>query len=253
MIFMKQILIVAWGATMMLLISGPALTQTQADVDHTPYGELLSAHVKDGKVDYKGFKADAKQLDAYLAKLAEVDPDALDRSERMAFYINLYNAATIKLILTGYPGIDSIKDLGSLFKSPWKKKFVKLNGGIVTLDHIEHDILRPQFKDPRVHFAVNCASKSCPPLLAEPYTGAELEKQLDWVTRKFINDASSNHIKDGTLYVSRIFKWFGQDFDNDILKFFETFARDELAEKIIKQKTTLKIDYLDYDWSLNSI
>ncbi len=224
-----------------------------AGVDHTLFGDLLSAHVKNGKVDYQEFKVNAKRLEAYLAMLADVDPDALDRSERMAFYINLYNAGTIKLILTGYPGIDSIKDLGTLFKSPWKKKFINLNGVMVTLDHIEHDILRPQFKDPRVHFAVNCASKSCPPLLAEPYTGADLEQQLDRVTREFVNDGRSNHVQDGTLYVSRIFKWFGQDFDNDILKFFETFARGELAEQIKKQKTRLKIDYLDYDWSLNSI
>ena len=125
-------------------------------------------HVENGVVDYGGFQKDEKQLDQYLAQLGRITTEKLSSPERMAFYINLYNAWTIKLILTRYPDIESIKDTGSLFSSPWSKKIVVLENKKVSLDHIEHDLLRPQFKDPRIHFAVNCASKSCPPLLENP-------------------------------------------------------------------------------------
>jgi len=222
-------------------------------VDNTIYARLLKAHVVDGKVDYAGFKHDEADLDRYLAQLEKVKPDRLDRAEQMAFYINAYNAWTIKLILSHYPGVKSIKDLGSLFQSPWKKKFVKINGKTTTLDHIEHGILRPVFKDPRVHFAVNCASKSCPPLQDKPFTGADLDRQLDAATIHFINDPHSNFIKGDKLYVSRIFKWFGEDFGGDILGFFRTYARDGLAEQMAAAGDKLEVRYLGYDWSLNSI
>jgi len=222
-------------------------------VDNTIYGRLLKAHVVDGMVDYAGFKHDEADLDRYLAQLEKVNPDRLDRAEQMAFYINAYNAWTIKLILSHYPGVKSIKDLGSLFQSPWKKKFVKINGTTTTLDHIEHGILRPVFKDPRVHFAVNCASKSCPPLQDKPFTGADLDRQLDAAAIHFINDPRSNFIKGDKLYVSRIFKWFGDDFGGDIPGFIRTYARDGLAKQMAAAGDKLEIRYLDYDWSLNSV
>ena len=229
----------------------PGSVTAQQPVDNSSYASLLEAYVKNGHVDYKGFKADENKLDQYLAQLETVEPQNLDRDERMAFYINAYNAWTIKLILNNYPGVKSIKDLGTIFKSPWKKKFVKVDGKTVTLDHIEHDILRPEFKDPRVHFAVNCASISCPPLLDEPYTGADLDNQLDGVAKKFINDPNSNFVKGKALHVSRIFKWFGEDFDNDILGYVRSHAQGDLAQKIANAKNNLKVKYLDYDWSLN--
>lgn len=232
-------------------INTPISIWAQGRVDHSIFGDLLKSHVKNGQVDYQGFKNDEQELARYLGVLEKVDPESLGRSEQMAFYINAYNAWTIKLILTGYPGVKSIKDLGTLFQSPWKKKFVKINGEDVSLDHIEHDILRPQFKDPRIHFAVNCASKSCPPLLGEPFTGTELQRQLDGVTKNFINDPKSNFIKGDKLYVSRIFKWFGEDFGNDILGFVRSHAQGTLAQNISKGDNKLKIKYLDYDWSLN--
>ncbi len=126
-------------------------------VDHTLWGELLGKYVRQNGVDYKGFQTEEKKLDRYLKKQEGVDHLALDRQERMAFFINVYNAWTIKLILSRWPNLKSIKDLGSIIKSPWKKEIVRLNTGVVNLDHIEHNILRPEFKDPRVHFAVNCA------------------------------------------------------------------------------------------------
>ncbi len=245
----KSIIDIALGSLLMLMTSG--LVSAQEKVNHDGFARLLAQYVNNGIVNYKGFKAAEGQLDAYLERLARVKPDALDRQESMAFYMNLYNAWTIKLILSRYPDVRSIKDLGSVFQSPWKKKIVRLNGELVTLDHIEHDILRPRFKDPRVHFAINCAAKSCPPLLAEPYTGAQLDRQLDQVAGAFINDTASNYLKGDALYVSRIFKWFGKDFGYDIIGFFERYAQGDLKQKLAQNKGSLKVNYLDYDWSLN--
>jgi hypothetical protein len=136
-------------------------------VDHGIYADLLVKYVKNGVVDYQGFKSEETKLDQYLKVLENTDTKNLSRDEQFAFYANAYNAWTIKLILSAYPGVKSIKDLGSVFKSPWKKKLVRIEGKVITLDDIEHNILRPRFKDPRVHFAVNCASKGCPPLRSE--------------------------------------------------------------------------------------
>ena len=222
-------------------------------VDHGKYARLLSRHVHAGKVDYQGFKKDEAMLNQYLDELDQVNPDALDRTEAMAFYINLYNAWTIKLILSKFPDLKSIKDLGGIFQSPWKKKIVRLNGQKVSLDHIEQDILRPRYKDPRVHFAVNCASKSCPPLISEPYEGQKLDDQLNKATEYFINDPTSNYLKGDTLYVSRIFKWYVEDFQVGIIGFFRKFARGDLLKKLQQTSEKFKIDYLDYDWTLNSI
>lgn len=235
-----------------LLISYPlSVGATQGPVDHSIYGRLLKAHVIEGRVDYSGFKKDEVQLDAYLAALAAIAPEALAKQEQIAFYINVYNAWTIKLILGAWPDLNSIKDLGGLFQSPWRKSFVKLREGIVTLDHIEHDILRPRYKDPRIHFAINCASISCPPLPNAPYTGSELDRQLDMVTTNFINDPNSNYLKGNTLHVSKIFKWFNEDFNGDVLGFFKRYARAELKKQLDSRGEGLNIEYLHYDWGLN--
>ncbi len=234
-------------AVLIILWSGSA----GAAPDNRIFAELLTQYNHNGVVDYAGFKKEEARLDAYLDLLAGVDPNSLARNDRFAFYANAYNAWTIKLILTGYPGVASIKDLGSLFKSPWKKKFVRLGGEVITLDHIEHDILRPQFKDPRVHMAVNCASKSCPPLWGEPFTGRSLDVQLDAAARNFINTPRFNRLEGDTLYVSRIFKWFGEDFDDDVISFFEKYADDQLKRRIQTNRSALDVQYLDYDWSLN--
>ncbi len=222
-----------------------------SNVDNAIFASLLKKYVANGRVDYSGFKTDESQLDQYLRQLSQTEPDQLDRAGQMAFYINLYNAATIKLILTAYPGIKSIKDLGSLFQSPWKKKFISLNGRTITLDHIEHDILRPRFKDPRVHFAINCASQSCPPLLDEPYSGSALDAQLNKVAVNFINNRHSNYIQGDTLYLSSIFKWFSEDFGDDVKGFVSKYARGDLKKQLDARASNLKIKYLDYDWSLN--
>lgn len=221
-------------------------------VDNSIYAELLSKYVHNGAVDYDALKKEEPRLEQYLKQLEGVDPQELSREEQFALYINAYNAWTIKLILGGYPGLDSIKDLGSIFKSPWKKKIVRINGEILTLDNIEHDILRPRFKDPRVHFAINCAAYSCPPLRSEPFQGSRLDEQLDDSTREFVNNPGRTYFKDNTLYVSKIFKWFSEDFNDDPYTFVSRYATGPLKKDIETSGSKGNIKYLHYDWSLNN-
>ena len=219
-------------------------------VDYGTYAELLQAHVRDGVVDYAGFKADEARLDDYLARNGRVNPESLSREDRFAYYINAYNAWTIKLILTGYPGVKSIKDLGSLLQSPWKKPFVKIDGRTLTLDEIEHSILRPQFKDARVHFAIVCASKGCPPLIVQPYRGAVLDDQLNRVTTAFLNRPGNYRLAGDRFEVSSIFKWFGEDFGN-LIDFYIRYAQGDLKQALQAGRDRIRVGYLDYDWSLN--
>jgi hypothetical protein len=222
-----------------------------SDVDNSIYAGLLNKYVKDGRVDYAGFKKDEALLDQYLKILEKTEKKDLSPEEQFAFYINAYNAWTIKLILTAYPGVKSIKELRSLFQSPWKKKIVVLKEGLLTLDDLEHQIMRPTFKDPRVHFAVNCASKGCPPLRSEPYSGGVLHAQLDEMTAGFINDPAYNRLEGTTLYVSSIFKWYEEDFKEGVTAFFRWYAKGDLKKSIEALGDSVKIKHLDYDWSLN--
>jgi hypothetical protein len=240
--------------TFALLIGSLTLVKqswSQIIVDHSIYATLLEKYVKQGQVDYRGFKSEEGQLDQYLKVLEKTDSKNLSRNEQFAFYINAYNAWTIKLILSGYPGVKSIKDLGSILKSPWKKKISRIDGDVITLDYIEHNILRPRFKDPRVHFAINCAALSCPPLASEPYLGGILDRQLDDAARAFINNPQRNYLKGDTLSVSKIFKWFAEDFNHDIIVFFLKYAKQDMKKELEAKRDKIKIKYLHYDWSLN--
>jgi hypothetical protein len=227
-----------------------ATARDGAGVDHSLFGELLQKYVTNGLVDYAGFQSEEAKLDRYLALLESVDIKMLSRDDQFAFYANAYNAWTIKLILGKYPQIESIKSLGVFNTGPWKKNVVRLKSETVSLDHVEHDILRPRFKDPRVHFAINCAAKSCPPLRSEAYRGETLDQQLDDSTRSFINDSNRYRLEGNTLYVSRIFKWFSEDFSDGALAFFQEYAEGELKEKLVKSEN-INVKYLKYDWSLN--
>lgn len=222
-----------------------------ATVDHRLFGDLLKKYVQDGNVNYAGFKSEEAGLNQYLELIEKVDPETLSRNEQFAFYANAYNAWTIKLILTKYPDVKSIKDLGFLGTGPWKQKVVRLQGELVSLDHIEHDILRPRFKDPRVHFAINCAARSCPPLRSEPYRGDILDRQLDTATRSFLNNPQNYRLEDTVFYVSRIFKWFSEDFKDEPLGFYLNYATGDLAKRLESGRNKIRVEYLDYDWSLN--
>ena len=235
-----------------ILLTGAAVAAAaQGGVDDRLYAELLQRHVHRGQVDYAGLKRQEEKLDRYLAVLEKVDSRTLGRAQRFAFYINAYNAWTLKLVLTGYPGVTSIKQLGSLFRSPWKKKICRLDGKVMSLDDIEHGILRPRFADPRVHFAVVCAARSCPPLQSVPYRGAVLDAQLDAAARAFINDPRANRFEGGVLYVSRIFKWYAGDFGNDPAGFVARYAGGELKRRLERAPRPVRIAYLEYDWRLN--
>ena len=249
---MRKALIIFFG-TVSIFAGVGMITKGLAGsaVDNGLYAELLGKYVQAGAVNYKGLKGEEATLDAYLAVLETIDPESLSRDDQFAFYANAYNAWTIKLILSGYPGVKSIKDLGSLLKNPWKKKIARIDGKHMTLDQIEHEILRPRFKDPRVHFAINCAAKSCPSLADEPFSGNELDRQLDQLTRTFINDPNNNYLKEDVLYVSSIFKWFKTDFKDGIVNFFRKYAEGDLKTNLKAIENEVKVKYLDYDWSLN--
>ena len=232
-----------------LFFHGSAMAED--DIDNSIYALLLKKHVIDNRVNYDGFKKDEKLLDEYLTILSKTDAKSLSGNKRFSFYINTYNAFTIKLVLTKFPGINSIKEIGNFFSNPWNKKFILLQGRSVSLDHIEHDILRPEFKDPRVHFAINCASKSCPPLLNQPFENNILDNQLDDQVKKFINDPKNTFFKGNTLFISKIFKWFKKDFSDNPIMFIKQYASRELKEKLVQQKKNITLKYLDYNWSLN--
>lgn len=223
-----------------------------AVVDHAIYAQLLHRYVHNGQVNYDGFKQDESKLDRYLAVLEAVDPQDLEKNEQFAFYANAYNAWTIKAILSKYPQLSSVKELGIFNTGPWKKKIVRLNGQVLSLDDIEHDILRPRFKDPRVHFAINCAAYSCPPLRADPYVGSRLDAQLDEATRAFINNPDRNYLEGDTLYLSKIFKWFAEDFDRDPVAYVLRYADGSFKSELSARRTSLRVKYLTYDWSLNN-
>ena len=235
-----------------LVLPGAVFAADQRGL-HDLWAQLLQKHVRDGRVDYTGFQRDETILDRYLDQLAAVDPEQLSRDSQFAFYTNAYNAWTVKLILSKYPDVESIKDFGGLLTSPWEKPLVRISGQTLTLDHVEHEILRERFKDPRVHFAVNCASISCPPLLPEPFRGETLDRQLDEATRRFLNDPGNYRFENSNFYVSRIFKWYGEDFDGDIIGFYLKYAEGGLKDKLQAAGEQLTLRYLDYDWSLNDV
>ena len=241
-IFMTCLLcLVAWTA--------PAF----AVVDNELYAQVLDAYVNDGLVDYAGLQRDRAGLDAYLSAMGRIEVDKLDRDERLAFYLNLYNAATLRLIVDHYP-VDSIKDIGFLFASPWKRKEVMLEGRLVTLDYIEHDVIRPVFQEPRIHFAVNCSALSCPPLLGTPYEGARLDAQLEAATIAFINDPKHNYLDGRTLYVTKLLRWFSEDFPEDRAAWVLKYARGDLRLRLLRLMTSgegVRIRFLNYDWGLN--
>jgi Protein of unknown function, DUF547 len=229
--------------------------QRQIDHTHAPFTTILSKHVKGEVIDYASLKKNPAPLTAYLDTLAAVPESAFnkwDRNQQMAFLINLYNAATLKLVIDHYP-IKSIKEIGGV-RGPWKQEVVRLFGRIKTLDHVEHDRLRPIYHDPRVHFAVNCASIGCPALRAEAFQAARLDAQLDEQGRAFVRDPSKNRVdaKNKTLYLSEIFDWFKSDFtakSGTVEKFISNYVND--ADRKVIQQGGLAIKNTKYDWNLN--
>ncbi|WP_350289968.1 DUF547 domain-containing protein [uncultured Croceitalea sp.] len=211
-------------------------------LSHKSWNALLKKYVdNDGNVNYHGFKGDEAKLQTYLDFLAKNKPTTdWSKNEKLAYYINLYNAATVKLILDNYP-TKSIKDI----RSPWGKKWVKIGDKLHSLGGIEHKILR-KMNEPRIHFAINCASYSCPKLINAAFTANEMEAQLAQATKDFINDTTRNKFNDNSAKLSEIFKWYKGDFTENgtVLEYIKKHT-----DKSINTKS--KISYLNYDWSLN--
>jgi hypothetical protein len=232
------------------------LSDSGFDHSHALYGKVLDAFVADGWVDYAGLQRDPADLNAYLDRLASVSSEEFtgwSEPERLAFLINLYNAATLELIIDHYP-VKSIKKIWPPWKSPWKQEVVRLFGEKVTLDHVEHGLIRKNYKEPRIHFALVCAAISCPPLRKEPYTPERLDEQLTDEGRNFLNTPDKNRVDlaNRTAYLSKIFKWFSGDFEENagsILAFVRPYFPEEISKKI--DEGTFRVEYLDYDWALN--
>ncbi|MGJ8632949.1 MAG: DUF547 domain-containing protein [Luteolibacter sp.] len=222
------------------------------DQTHAAFTEVLSKSVKGKDVDYAGLHKSPEKLGAYietLAKVSESDFKSWSESEQIAYLINLYNAGTLKLIIDNYP-TKTIRDIDK----PWDQKRVKLFGNYASLNHIEHEILRKDYAEPRIHFGVNCASIGCPALRAEAFQGSKIDTQLDEQARGFLNNTSKNRVDkaSGTLYLSSIFDWFKEDFikkSGSVEKFVAPYF--PAAEKSLIESGKLKVKFSDYDWNLN--
>ncbi|MFN0081601.1 MAG: DUF547 domain-containing protein [Ferruginibacter sp.] len=217
---------------------------------HIQWTALLKKHVNNnGDVNYKGFIKDSLKLNKYLNLLSNNAPDSLwSKNEQFAYWINAYNAFTVKLIIQNYP-LKSIKDLGSTAtnNSPWDKKFFTIGGKQMTLNIIEHEILRKQFNDPRLHFAINCASYSCPKLLNKAFESSRLDAQLNERAKDFMNDTSKNILAKKNARLSSILLWYGTDFTKTGVSKIEYINRFSK----IKIDTTANVTYLKYNWALN--
>lgn len=231
--------------SILIVLFGNSISANAQSLDHSMWSKLLKANVSvGGNVDYKGFKADANQLQSYLSYLeANAPKTSWSENEQLAYWINLYNAATIHLVAENYP-VASIREIND--GSPWDKQFIHVGNELLSLNEVEHEILRKKFKEPRIHFAINCASESCPRLLNDAYVGHILDQQLNAAARAFINDSSKNKITAKKAELSLLFSWFQEDFTTTgtVISFVNRFSE-------IKVGSAAQVDYLPYSWQLN--
>jgi hypothetical protein len=261
----RRALMLGVSLTLVSVFAPGTVTRAQGDAD-AAYDALLARYVKPGsdgvtRVDYAAWRAnsaDRAALDAYVTGLAGRRPSTMTRNEAFAYWGNLYNAVTLKVVLDRYP-VASIRDIKSdswldpkAYTGPWRQPRVTVEGRRLSLDDIEHAIMRPTFKDPRVHYVVNCASYGCPNLLNRAWRAGTLEADLDTAARDFINHPRGvTVLASGGLRVSSIFKWFIEDFGGDdagLIAHFRRFAGPELKRHL---EASPRIAEDDYDWSLN--
>ncbi|MAF27103.1 MAG: DUF547 domain-containing protein [Gemmatimonadota bacterium] len=231
--------------------AAPSVDASEA-FDHAPFDELLSEYVAADGVDYEAWSAsstDLAALDSYIASVAAKDPATLSGDAALAAWINLYNALTLQLILTHYP-LDGIRDL----RKPWDRKLVTVAGQERTLNDIEHGIIRKTFSEPRIHFAVNCASKGCPPLRPGAYTADALDAQLEEQTIAFLRTAPDNFMDEkGDLHLSKILDWYAGDFEKaagSVASFVGRY-REDVSRALDSGK--VRVRHESYDWSLNRV
>lgn len=228
-------------------------------IDHSTWDVFLSRYLKPSAdpegtfLSYSKVSApDRKLLKDYIASLTRLDPRQYVRAEQMAYWINLYNALTVELILENYP-VKSITKLGPWYKfGPWDDKITKVAGQSLSLNDIEHRILRPIWQDKRIHYAVNCASKGCPDLALEAYSSIKLNSQLSEAARRYVNQEKGVVFIDKRLVLSRIYEWYSVDFGSrdELMAHLKANASDGLRRKL--EKYTGPIDY-QYDWGLNEL
>lgn len=233
---MKRLLI-------LVLLSVVSITQAQTE----KFDEVLKTYVDSkGNVNYQDLKKDQKALNDYLTYLEKTSPSKdWSENKEKAFWINAYNAYTLKIILDNYP-LKSITDISNKGKTAWKTSFAKVGGKTYTLDHIEHEILRKKFKDPRIHVGVNCASISCPKLANFAFTEENIETELESLMKGFINDSTRNKLDSKKIQISEIFNWFKADFTSEgtVIDYINRYSDTKVNKKA-------RIKYLTYNWSLN--
>lgn len=269
----------AWGGTLLLFSCQPPPSEAiqgkvaaavergmaggRGSFDHAAWDEILQAYAREGgrKFDYAGLKKkDEARLESYLDSLARVELPTLSRDELMALFINAYNAYTVKSILArvtpeGEYRIASIRTISRVFE---RQEHV-VGGFRLSLDNIEHNILRPLFRDPRVHFAVNCASVSCPPLPPEAFNGGELDRQLEEAMRLALASPDYLRVDGDRLLVTKILDWYGEDFvkegwrgaERDLASYLRKYASDDVRRFLDSRASPPDIGFIDYDWSLN--
>jgi hypothetical protein len=233
---------------------------SSAQIDHQAWGRLLKAYLRsdgDGvnRFDYAGMTTlDRAALGQYIATLAGLPIDAYNRSEQLAYWINLYNALTVHVVLTHYP-VESIRDIdvspGLFTDGPWDRPLITVAGEVLSLNDMEHRILRPIWRDPRIHYAVNCAAVGCPNLQETPFTAENTEGLLESAARTYVNSSRGVRFGRNGLIVSSIYIWFQEDFgdsDEDVIAHLERYAEPEISVKI---KQARKLAGHAYDWSLN--
>ncbi|MEM6649968.1 MAG: DUF547 domain-containing protein [Pseudomonadota bacterium] len=227
---------------------------------NAPYNDILSRYIKveDGihLFDYAAVSpGDKEKLEAYVTTLEGLTPSAMGQNEQIAYYANIYNAKTLLIILDNYP-VSSIRDIGGnlIFKGPWRENVLTIEGQALSLDNIEHDIVRANFDEPRIHYAFNCASIGCPNLATKAWEAESLDADLDAAARAFVAHPRGIQIKEnGKVQASSIYKWFDEDFGNDVtdtLNHIRGFTEGEKAEAL---KDVTRIHSYDYDWSLNDV
>jgi len=226
---------------------------SSSPIQHGLWDSLMQTHVsEEGIVDYNGLKKDSLRLNKYIDLLSSAHPNKKNwsRDEQLAYWINAYNAFTIKIMVDNYP-VESIKDIKNgipFVNTVWDIKFINIEGANYDLNNLEHGIVRPNFNEPRAHFALNCASYSCPKLRNEAYTAAKLESQLVDQTKYFLNNERKNIIKDSnSAQLSKLFSWYSGDFKVDgktVVEFINQYSEIQLAEDA-------DISYLDYLWNAN--
>lgn len=259
-----------WHRVLVIFILSIEIVMADA-FDYTEWNNILQQHVssinngKETRVNYAAIAADPQPLNNFLTKLSSISQQQFDQwqtNDQLAFLINTYNAWTIELIVKSPSDIKSIKDLGNWFNSPWSREFIPLFGHQRSLDYIEHQLIREpgRFNEPRIHFAVNCASIGCPALSPVAYQGNTIQQQLEQATKIFLSDRSRNRIDGDKLALSSIFKWYREDFERGWQGYtsLEQFLADYSHALILSshqinqlKSGALAIEYLDYNWRLN--